>query len=570
MSTKYKIRIPALLLFFIPGAIPAFLFSERAESAPLMTAENENANALQQDRFRKEQLVPRLQQGASEKQHLTPEEIAFPQEKKCFPIEKVTFSQDSKKLRLEKLKYFTSQAEGKCLGIEGIRQLAKTLQNEIIRAGYITTRVNLPDQNLSDRQLRFVINAGKAGRIVLNKASGNAINLTSTLPFKEGDLLELSDLEQGSLNLQRVPGSQVKVNLVPGSNPGESDIYIQREQDKYWQAAAWLNDAGSVATGRYQGAAALYLNNLSSLSDILYFSYGHDMAPKHATKGNRSKSVGYSLPWGYWWLDLYASHSDYRQPVTGKWAEWTLNNTNRYYSAQLNRLISRTVHQTSTLGLQIFNAASHYSLDNADLASMQKKNAGWKVVLQYQIRGDNASLVTTLSYQRKMPWFNSSQTIEEQYGLIDKQGRIVTLDLEGSVNVHIPDRWLNYSSRFSLQYSPDTLSSLNRFSLANRWTVRGFDGEYSLQDNNGWYWRNDISLAPDKPFQPYIGMDAGQIYGKNRPQYYAGKTVVGSVAGLRGTLMQTHIDLFAGTPLKKPKAFHSDPLTLGFSMQWKY
>lgn len=571
MSTKYKIKLSASFFFIIFITIAIIFPSARVKAASALTEQSGNINALQQDRVRKEQLMPKPQRATSEKQSFRPEEIPFPHEEKCYFIDKVALSQDSKKLHLKKLRYFTSQAEGKCLGIAGIRLLAKTLQNEIIRAGYITTRVNLPEQNLSDRELKFEINAGKVGKIILNKAGGDYINLTSTLPFKAGDVLELSDLEQGSLNLQRVPGSQVKVSLVPGSGKGESDIYIQREQDKYWQIGAWLNDAGSVATGRYQGGAALYLNNITSLSDTLFVSYGHDIAPKHTIKGNSNKSIGYSIPWGYWWLDLYASRSDYRQYMTGNWAKWALNNKNSYYSAQLNRLISRTVHQTSTVGLQIFDAESRYSLDDFELVSMHKKSAGWKAVLQHQLNYDNAGLATTLSYQRKMPWFNSSNTVEQAYGLIDKQGRIITFDLQGSVNFRVYDNWLNYSPHFSLQYSPDTLSSLNRFSLANRWTVRGFDGEYALQGNKGWYWRNDISwIFPGKPVQPYIGVDAGQVYGNNKTQDYTGKTVIGSVVGLRGNLLKTRFDFFAGSPLKKPQAFHTDPLTLGFSLQWKY
>jgi len=571
MSIKYKIKLSASSFFIIFVTIVTISLSDRAKAASAPTVLNGNINALQQDRMRKEQLMPEHQRTASEKQSFRPEEIPFPHEENCYLIGKVSLNQDSQKLHLKRLRYFTSQAEGKCLGIAGIRLLAKTLQNEIIRLGYITTRVNLPEQNLSGRELKFEVNAGKVGKIILHKASGDYINLTSTLPFKAGDVLELSDLEQGSLNLQRVAGAQVKVNLVPGRGKGESDIYIQREQDKYWQAGIWLNDAGSVATGRYQGGAALYLNNITSLSDTFFVSYGHDIAPRHTIKGNSNNAIGYSIPWGYWWLDLYASRSDYRQYMTGNWAKWTLNNKNSYYSAQFNRLISRTVHHISTVGLQIFDAESRYSLDDVDLVSMHKRSAGWKAVLQHQLNYDNAGLEATLSYQRKMPWFNSSHTVEEEYGLIDKQGRIITLDLSGSVNFRIYNNWLNYSPHFSLQYSPDSLSSLNRFSLANRWTVRGFDGEYSLQDNKGWYWRNDISwIFPDKPVQPYIGVDAGQVYGNNSQQYYTGKTVIGSVVGLRGNLLQTRFNLFAGTPLKKPQSFHTDPLTLGFSLQWKY
>jgi len=566
--TKKQKRLFLIINLF---TLSAFSFTGLANAVLPVAEKNSEANALLQDQIRKQQLIPKPQKSVSEKKGIERQAIRFPHESNCYQIDKVYLRQDSKKLHLEKLRYFTSQAEGQCLGIAGINLLAKTLQNEIIRLGYITTRVNLPNQNLSDHALTFEINAGKIGNIVVNKASGDYISLRNTLPLKAGDILELSDLEQCSFNLQRVPGSQVRINVSPGREKNKSDLYIQREQDKYWQVGAWINDAGSVSTGRYQGGAAFYLNNITSLSDTLYASYGHDIAPKHTVKGNSNKSIGYSVPWGYWWLDLYASQSQYQQYMIGNWTNWRLNNKNSYYSAQLNRLLSRTEHQTTTAGLQIFNTESRYALNGFDLVSMHKKNAGWKAVLQHQLSYDNAGLAASLSYQKKMPWFNSHQTVEQEYKLIDKEGRIVTLDLQGSVNFLFYGNWLNYSPHFSLQYSPDNVSSLSRFSLANRWTVRGFDGENSLQDNKGWYWRNDISwIFPDKAIQPYIGVDAGQVYGHQSQQYYNGKTVIGSVVGLRGKYQQTYLDLFSGTPLKKPQGFHTDPLTLGFSLQWKY
>ncbi|MDM7037672.1 hypothetical protein, partial [Klebsiella michiganensis] len=29
-------------------------------------------------------------------------------------------------------------------------------------------------------------------------------------------------------------------------------------------------------------------------------------------------------------------------------------------------------------------------------------------------------------------------------------------------------------------------------------------------------------------------------------------------------------DLFIGTPLAKPNGFHTDPVSMGFSLQWRY
>jgi len=202
---------------------------------------------------------------------------------------------------------------------------------------------------------------------------------------------------------------------------------------------------------------------------------------------------------------------------------------------------------------------------------MRKHNAGWKAVLQHQHYFEKAVVNGSLSYQKKMPWFGSSSTQEQQMNFIDSKGRVISFDLQASMNIALLTQTLNYSPHFMLQLSPDTLSSLDGFALGNRWTVRGFDGEANLQENQGWYWRNDITwVLPDKSFQPYLGLDVGRVIGNKNQQYYSGKMLAGSVIGLRGRAWNTGYDIYAGTPLKKPQGFHTDPLNLGFSLQWKY
>ncbi|MDM7223184.1 ShlB/FhaC/HecB family hemolysin secretion/activation protein, partial [Klebsiella grimontii] len=119
------------------------------------------------------------------------------------------------------------------------------------------------------------------------------------------------------------------------------------------------------------------------------------------------------------------------------------------------------------------------------------------------------------------------------------------------------------------QFSPDILSTDNKFNIGSRWTVRGFDGENSLSGNQGWYWRNDFIWdmpTPDRPL--YFGLDIGRITGSEK--YKQGKVISGAVSGLRGQLLSTQYDFCIGTPFIKPDRFHSDPLNLGFSLNWRY
>ncbi len=528
-------------------------------------------NWNEQDKIRKQLLQSKMKENYSSRESPQKNTLIFPKEENCYKMNKVYYKKDNAGINLKTLDYFTHQAQGKCLGVKGIKLLADVIQNELIRLGYITTRLSMPEQDLNSHELHFDIVSGKVGKIKLAEGGANYINLKTSLPLSEGDLLNLSDLEQGSFNLQRVPGSAVKIDLIPGTKKGESDILIHRQQDKFWQVGAWLNDAGSKATGRYQAGAALYLHNITSLSDTLYASLGHDIDTLNKPQGNSNQAVGYSIPWGYWWMDLYASRSRYQQRVQANWSDWMLNNKNVYYSAQLNRQLSNTVHQRTSLGMQIFNTHSRYYYEAFELNSMRKHNAGLKAILLHQRYFDNAVVNGSLSYQKKMPWFGSSSTLEQRKKVIDSEGRVISLNLQASINTALLGQTLNYSPHFMLQLSPDRLSSLEGFTLGSRWTVRGFDGEANLQESQGWLWRNDITwVLPDRSYQPYLGLDIGRVIGNKSKQYYAGKLLMGSVTGLRGKFWNTGYDFFAGTPLKKPQGFHSNAMNLGFSLNWKY
>lgn len=566
--------------FILPGAFFTTLFpftgtlAEEGKTPPInadIKLNSQITNQIAQERVLREQLKPEEKEISSKKREAKKISIIFPQEARCFKIDKVLFTENVETRIQQKLRNFSDQAHGKCLGEKGIGVLAHALQNEIIRMGYITTRLNLPDQDLNKGELNFDIDYGKVGKILLNKNNGSYINLTTTLPYREGDIINLSDLEQGVFNLQRVAGSSAKINVAPGQNKNESDIYIDRQQDKYWQVSAWANDAGSVSTGRYQGGAALYLNNLTSLSDTLYFSFSRNIDFSNDKRGSSNKSIGYSVPWGYWWVDLYASQGRYQQYVQGNWSDWMLNNKSHYYSAQLNRLLSHTQQQKSTFGLQVFNNGSDHFYNDTAISIMQKKSAGWKAILEHQHYFTHTVVDASLSYQKKMPWFGSSAIQEQKHGVADREGRIVMLDVQASTTFSVLDEIVNYAPHFNLQLTPDHISSIDSFAIGNRWTVRGFDGRYSLQENQGWYWRNDLTwLQPGKSWQPYLGLDIGQVLGKSSQDYSGGKTLVGSIAGLRGRQWRTNYELFAGIPLAKPAGFHADPLTLGFSLRWNY
>ena len=124
----------------------------------------------------------------------------------------------------------------------------------------------------------------------------------------------------------------------------------------------------------------------------------------------------------------------------------------------------------------------------------------------------------------------------------------------------------SYSFRYQRQLSNTPLTPQEQFAIGNRWTVRGFDGERTLNASNGWYIRNDLAWRTPLPEQElYLGMDYGEVGGAGS-EYLVGRHLAGGVVGLRGQLFSTDYDVFIGRPFSKPTGFMTSDVTAGFNL----
>lgn len=529
-----------------------------------------SVNQSEQDRAREAALTPQQQEYQSTRVYSADEKIIFPKERSCKYIKEVNIESEDRTLTQKLLGKLIIQAKSQCLGIDGIRLLTRSLQNELIVKGYITSLIDIPSQSLESGILHLTLTYGKIGHIAF--ATDEPVTRTSlwnALPFSAGDILRLPDLEQGMANLQRIPGSAAHMNLLPGQNYAETDVRLTRQLDKSWQVGAWLDDAGSLATGRYQGGGALYLYDMASLNDILYVAGGGDVEFNQHDDGNKNGNIYYSVPFGYWNMSLYAARSAYLQQFRGQWSTTDYESKNRYYSATLSRLLSHTRTQKTTLDAKIFKSTSRYYFGGSELSVMRKQNPGWDLTLRHQHYFDSKIIEASLGMQSRLPWLSSTLTPEENAGLYDKHARVLHADLQALMKFPLTGNKFSWAPQISAQLSPDILSSDNKMNIGNRWTVRGFDGERTLSGNQGWYWRNDFSWDIPSPSQQfYTGLDIGRLTGSE--QYGQGKVLSGAVVGLRGEKLATQYDFFIGTPLSKPDNFHTQALNMGFSLQWRY
>ncbi|EOC1474690.1 ShlB/FhaC/HecB family hemolysin secretion/activation protein [Cronobacter turicensis] len=532
-------------------------------------ANQQALNQQQQDEARRESLVTESKSLLSTAADKPKEGLNLPEEQPCYPVNTIQLENKNAVAHWMTFQDVARSVKGKCVGINGLKIIHKAVQNRLIEHGYITTRVLIPAQDLKSGTLKFQILPGTISEIVFKGDGGNYIHAMNNFPEHQGDVLDLRGLEQGLENLQRTPGSEANIQLLPGTKPGETLVEVTRNQPKHWRLGAWADDSGSKYTGRYQGGLAFYLDNLTSLNDMFYVAWGGGFKNED---GHRSDNVSafYSVPWGYWQLELYGSKYRYTQTIHDGAFSYLYSGIEKYLSAQLSRVIYRSASQKTTLALKAFRRNSTYLLNDVEIEVQRRRTSNWKLSLEHLAYLPLGQLKASLGYQKAAHWFNEQEDAEEQVGNADPQARIITLGVDGAFPFRLGNLSLSYEPHFMSQMSPDRLTQPDKFTIGNRWTVRGFDGETTIYADKGWYVRNDINLnLPQWGMQPYLGVDYGEVKG-SKNDYWSGKHMAGAALGVRGVKGKFGYDLFAGVPLMKPQEMHTSPVTLGFAMQWQY
>lgn len=494
--------------------------------------------------------------------------LNFPQESICFNIQQVELLGREDLPFTIPLSGLSHQAEGRCLGGQGINLLMTALQNRLISYGYITTRVVAPEQDLTRGTLSLLLVKGTVRRFLYRPESDTYANLNSAMPIKEGKLLNLRDIEQGLENLQRVPTSSAKMQLVPGNKPGESDIIITRNQSKYWRIGVSLDDSGSKETGRYQGSLTLYLDNPLALSDTFYISGGHDINGKSAY-GSKNYLFSYTVPFGYWQLSASWSGNTYHQTIADI-VKYEYRGRSKYFNAQLSRVIHRNETQKTTISYGINLRNSHNYVDDTEIEVQRRNTTNWRLGVQHRHYFDRTVLDIGATYQKGVRWFGADVAPEEY----SNTGSALTDIIQLNLSLQVPFSYAEQHYFYLLQYQGqmtrgNKLTPQDRFSIGSRWTVRGFDGEQILSADNGWFVRNELSWYTPYNQMLYFGLDAGEVSGASS-QYLLGKRLIGSTIGLRGEKFGIDYDIFAAAPIHKPKKFETDDINFGFNFNWTY
>ena len=465
----------------------------------------------------------------------------------------------------------------RCLGTQGINTVLARMQHALVAQGWVTTRVLAAPQDLSPGTLRLTLVPGRIAAIRFAdgaaSASASSLGLHTAIPAQPGDLLNLRDIEQGLENLKRLPTAdadiQIEPSTAPAARPGDSDLVISYRRAFPLRVSLSLDDSGTESTGRTQAGATVAWDGPLGLNDLAYISVNHD-AFNHSHQGTQAQTVHYSVPYGYWLLSTTASRNEYHQRVAGLSQDYVYAGESRNAEVRLSRLLYRDASRKTTASLRGFRRASQNYVDDTEIEVQRRVVGGWELGLNHRAFVGEATLDANLAYRHGTGAFGALAAPEEAFGEGSARMRLITADLNLNTPFQLGAQRLRYTAQWRAQWSRTPLTPQDGFAIGGRYTVRGFDGETSLQADRGWLIRNDIGLALGASgAELYVGIDYGTV-GGYKTRNLLGRQLAGGVLGLRGAAKSLSYDLFVGAPIHKPEGYRTARVTSGFNLNYSF
>jgi hemolysin activation/secretion protein len=531
----------------------------------------------------------------------------FQDENPCFVINKIVLNvKDLPEVKSPlyfdwTLEYVEKDLKGKldspyglCLGAKSLNTILDRMQNALVSKGYVTTRALAGTQNLNSGVFEVTIIPGRITAIYPSPENSefdnSRLNWRNALPMHPGDILKLTDIEQGLENLKRSPTSEADIEVVTSTTsnqPGQSDLVIRYTQANPFRLSVSFDDSGDSSTGKYLTSSTFNYDNMLTLNDIFYMSWsqpiGGFISQRNGGKDPGARSTNtwsfyYSVPIDNWTVTATASKTDYFQTVAGFTVDYVYSGISKNQDIKFSRLLYRDASRKIYGGIKGWSKQSKNFIDDTEVDVQRRRTAGVDTSINYSQYIGNVSINTEFTWRQGTGARKAIQAPEEAFGEGRSRPRIILGQLDVSIPFNVDTSWggqnYHFHSSWRAQWNRTPLIPADRFSIGGRYTIRGYDGNMILQTNRGWLTRNELSAYLGKTGQTlYLAYDYGRV-GGDLAEFMVTESLQSFAVGLRGTgkgmLKKLTYDVFVGWPFNRHADFRSANKTYGFSLHWAF
>ncbi|RMR78617.1 Hemolysin activator protein [Pseudomonas coronafaciens pv. striafaciens] len=470
----------------------------------------------------------------------TPTTPATPADTRCFTINRIELK-GADSLSPAERDALIKPFQGKCLGVAQLNELLKAITDHYIDKGLVTTRAYLPQQDLSKGDLQVLVIEGKLENLRSDAASGlSDRELAMAFPGKQGELLNLREIEQMVDQLNRLPSNQAQMELTPGQAVGGSDVVVKNTPQKPWRANLSRNNEGQRSTGEQQWNVGLDWDSPLGLADQLSLRGGHDAVSDHQQASHNSL-LSYSLPWGWWTFSYMYSETEYRSQAEADGFKFNQDGDSQNHQFRAERVIHRDSVSKTSLNAGLAYLRTNNYVEDSKLALSSNRITEAQFGINHGRRVGSAFVNIDLGMQQGIGLLDAQGNHDPGPGEADARYRKYT----GTISyLHPFQLWgenLAFTSLATGQRSEDVLFSPQRLSLGGSSSVRGYKDEF-LSGDSGGYWRNEIRLTRPvaldwlRPVFTEYGVAAGYDQGVIRNDRYNGQN--------HGRLSSNSLELF--------------------------
>lgn len=440
------------------------------------------------------------------------------------------------------------------LGQKRLQLLIRQLNGRLVKHGLITTGAAVREVDIDGRFVRIEIIPGLV-EAFSNQGAPLADEIRAAFPLKEGDVLRLSDLEQGIHQINRLRLYRAEARILPGQAPGASVVDFSIREGSWWHASVGVDNLGNSSTGVARLRANLNLDNRLGLLDSIALV-------TVVSERSRTLLASLAVPDGYNTWSMTAYGSRYRQTIPGDFKQ---SGTSSGLTLALNRVLSLSAEGRDSFDLAVTRTAGRRKLE--------------EIALQPDDLTVLRASLSRVRRHRNLQWYveGAAGLGLSAFGARKDDSNLVRTDVHGQfekVELHAGLSWQpqgaswQYALKSDAQYSRVSLYGSEQLGMTGMAALRGFDDSLLFVDR-GLLLRHEIRLPAigreDQAtgvFSPYLLFDHARGALVGQPSVHLSSAGF----GVRWSSRRASGELVAAHPLRMPSGFGKRDARIHFTL----
>ncbi|NRN27664.1 ShlB/FhaC/HecB family hemolysin secretion/activation protein [Photorhabdus heterorhabditis] len=434
-----------------------------------------------------------------------------------------------------------------CISSHDINRLSHELTRLYISKGYITARIQFiaPD---ADGELGLNVIEGFIEKI---EGGDRWVNSSMLFPGLEKQPLNITQLDQGLDQANRLQSNKTTLDILPGTVNGGSVIKLHNQHSKPWLLNIITDNYGQKSTGKWLARTNASFDSPFGLSDFISLNVSSTL-DSPSNRYSRAATLLYSVPYGAATFSGFGSYSQYASHPHLQNKTVKIYGNTQQVGMRSDFAFYRNQSQINTVSGQLIYKNYNNYIGDAKIGVSSQTLSVFELGVNHLQIIPTGLITLNLSVEQGLPWFGAQTAttyLNEQF-------------TKGKLMVNLYQRFTLFNSPYQLnnlfygQYNRRSLPGVEWLNISDRNAVRGFS-KNTLSGDNGWYLQNTLSRTfpiANSTLSMRIGIDVGQVQGYRSPQGWQSSAGISTGATLRYQRMVFDIEASRGKWLSNRKA----------------